>query len=381
LNYGDEDIRKRTKKCAIFTGGNILSRGLTIENLSVSIFIRSQAASLGDTNLQMCRWFGHKKKDIDLLSLYIMEPLRSLFKDIAKCDSSLRLGIKSSIINDVNPDKIMIELWSSNLFKVTSPIKARSLIKQKGSAVSFSGKTSDLRQPFCSGDTTVINHNLSFFNEYIAKIECQNTTRRHLNRGDLYTDVDFEQLLDFLGKLKISNEALFVSPGTYADFLYDWHEGYQNGYLNNPPPKINIGILYDSQTGKSASRQREFTKAPTNRKEAIQYKKEMIGALLGGSQKKAKEKYKGDRFFDKSTNWHQTNIDKEIGPRMSKESILLLFYKIDPNYLIRLGKGNIIEMKNGDDGYIDCKEVLTFAAVTPFGGPSYQVHTNKLINI
>jgi hypothetical protein len=79
LNYNDLDDSRRTKKCAIFLGGNILSRGLTINNLSVSVFIRSQATSLGDTNLQMCRWFGHKKKDVDLINLYIMEDVNNLF--------------------------------------------------------------------------------------------------------------------------------------------------------------------------------------------------------------------------------------------------------------------------------------------------------------
>jgi hypothetical protein len=379
LNYSDRDLRKRTKKCAIFTGGNILSRGLTIENLSVSIFIRSQAASLGDTNLQMCRWFGHKKKDIDLLSLYIMDPLRSLFKDIAKCDSALRLSIKSSIINDQSPDKIMIELWSSNLFKVTSPIKARSLVKQKGSAVSFSGKSVDLRQPFCSGDTTIIRQNLDLFGEYIGKIKCEKIEKGHLRRGDLFIDVDFEQLLNFLRKFKISNEALFLSPGVYADFLNDWHNGFVKGHLRSPLPKINVGFMYDIETGKSTTRQREFVKKPTNKDEAVEYKKDMIGALLGGSQKLARVKYKGDRFYDNTPKWHNDNIDAEIGPRLSSDSILLLFYKINPNYMIRLGKQNSIVLEKGDDGFIDSKEVLTFAAITPSGGPSYQVHSNKLI--
>jgi hypothetical protein len=381
LNYSGRDLRKRTKKCAIFNGGNILSRGLTIENLSVSIFIRSQAASLLDTNLQMCRWFGHKKNHIDLLSLYIMDPLRSLFKDISKCDNALRLNIKSSIISNLSPDKIMIELWSSNLFKVTSPKKARSLVKQKGSAVSFSGRAVDLREPFCSGNVSIIKQNLSLFEKYLDQIKCAKIQKNHLNRGDLFLDVDFEQFLNFFQSLKINKDALYVSPGTYADFLVDWYEGYMKGHVRTQLPKINIGFLRGYQTRKSATRQREFEKKPTNKSEAIQFMEDRIGAVLGGTQKRAKVKYKGDRFYDKSLKWHQDNIDREIGPRLSNDSILLLFYKINPNYLIRLSRGNVISLKRGDKGFIDAKEVLTFAAITPFGGPSYQVQTNKLISI
>ena len=126
LNYNDLDDSRRTKKCAIFLGGNILSRGLTINNLSVSVFIRSQATSLGDTNLQMCRWFGHKKKDVDLINLYIMEDVNNLFKSITRCDDALRLSIKKSIIESKSPENVLIELWSSDLFSLTSPGKSRN---------------------------------------------------------------------------------------------------------------------------------------------------------------------------------------------------------------------------------------------------------------
>jgi hypothetical protein len=79
LQYDTLTPHIRPKKASIIVGGNILSRGLTIENLSITVFARSQVMSLGDTNLQMCRWFGHKKKDIDILSLYLTDNIRSLF--------------------------------------------------------------------------------------------------------------------------------------------------------------------------------------------------------------------------------------------------------------------------------------------------------------
>ena len=43
---------------AIAVGGNTLSRGLTLEGLIVSFFVR--AASAYDTLLQMGRWFGYR---------------------------------------------------------------------------------------------------------------------------------------------------------------------------------------------------------------------------------------------------------------------------------------------------------------------------------
>ena len=60
--YYDEDDpwQIKTKRAAIIIGGDILSRGLTIEGLSVSFFGRTAKMPMGDTVLQMGRWFGHK---------------------------------------------------------------------------------------------------------------------------------------------------------------------------------------------------------------------------------------------------------------------------------------------------------------------------------
>src|SRR5262249_1377563 len=48
----------------IVVGGNVLSRGLTLEGLVVSFFLRT--ASAYDTLLQMGRWFGYRRGYSDL---------------------------------------------------------------------------------------------------------------------------------------------------------------------------------------------------------------------------------------------------------------------------------------------------------------------------
>jgi len=48
----------------VVVGGNVLSRGLTLEGLMVSFFVRS--ASAYDTLLQMGRWFGYRMGYADL---------------------------------------------------------------------------------------------------------------------------------------------------------------------------------------------------------------------------------------------------------------------------------------------------------------------------
>ncbi|MFI6581741.1 Z1 domain-containing protein [Embleya sp. NPDC050493] len=72
---GDKEIEQRTadfdrqKVWRILVGGAKLSRGFTIEGLTVSYYRRKTLA--GDTLMQMGRWFGFRKNYRDLVRLYI----------------------------------------------------------------------------------------------------------------------------------------------------------------------------------------------------------------------------------------------------------------------------------------------------------------------
>tara|TARA_R110001583_G_scaffold142925_1_gene295048 strand:+ start:2353 stop:5217 length:2865 start_codon:yes stop_codon:yes gene_type:complete len=55
----------------IVIGGHKLSRGLTLEGLSVSYFVRNSKAY--DTLMQMCRWFGYRPTYKDLCKVYLPE--------------------------------------------------------------------------------------------------------------------------------------------------------------------------------------------------------------------------------------------------------------------------------------------------------------------
>jgi hypothetical protein len=378
LNYEDQDPYKRTKKCAIFLGGNILSRGLTINNLSVSVFVRTQVSSLGDANLQMCRWFGHKLADIDLLSLYLMNGTKSLFKDITRCDDGLRASIKQSIIDNKTPTEVLIELWSSNLFNVTSNIKSKKLRRDAYSAVSYTGKVKELRDPFCNGDADKIKSVIDKFESFISQVKCKKQNEHH-KRGILYEDVDTDQVRNFLMSInEISKDSLYVSPTSYAEYMDTWEDCFNEKNTPHDMPKVNIGLM---GLGKIGKRQRDYVSPPSNETEAKLNIPAKIGALIGGSRSSVRKPYKGDRFFDKSEKWHYDNYDKPIGERKVNEPILILFYFIDPNYLFKFKSGKTMTIKSGDEGHINFKKALTMAVVTPLGGPQFKVWTNETIKI
>ena len=72
----------------IAIGGDKLSRGLTLEGLSLSYFLRT--SSMFDTLMQMGRWFGYRPRYADLCRVYTTPALYSAFREIALAMEELR---------------------------------------------------------------------------------------------------------------------------------------------------------------------------------------------------------------------------------------------------------------------------------------------------
>src|SRR5439155_26038520 len=72
----------------IAIGGDKLSRGLTLEGLSISYFLRT--SSMFDTLMQMGRWFGYRPRYADLCRVYTTPALYSAFREIALAMEELR---------------------------------------------------------------------------------------------------------------------------------------------------------------------------------------------------------------------------------------------------------------------------------------------------
>lgn len=85
LDYKDNE---KVGLSVIAVGGDKLSRGLTLEGLSVSYFLRT--SQMYDTLMQMGRWFGYRKGYLDLCRLFTTETLIKWYRHIALADVELR---------------------------------------------------------------------------------------------------------------------------------------------------------------------------------------------------------------------------------------------------------------------------------------------------
>lgn len=87
LNFDDA-----TPRVIIAVGGNTLSRGLTLEGLAVSFFVRT--ASAYDTLLQMGRWFGYRNGYADLTRIWMTGGMHAWFHHLATVEQEIRFDVE-----------------------------------------------------------------------------------------------------------------------------------------------------------------------------------------------------------------------------------------------------------------------------------------------
>jgi hypothetical protein len=108
---------------AIVIGGNTLSRGLTLEGLLTSYFVRSSRNY--DSLLQMGRWFGYRPGYVDLTRLFTTSDLYDSFFHLATVEQEIRDEISVMAQNQEKPIDVGLRIRSHPTMSVTSANKMR----------------------------------------------------------------------------------------------------------------------------------------------------------------------------------------------------------------------------------------------------------------
>lgn len=132
LDYADNE---ETGLKVIAIGGDKLARGLTLEGLCVSYFVRT--SRMYDTLMQMGRWFGYRPGYIDLCRLYTTQDLSEWFGHIADAAEELRQEFDTMAAVGATPREYGLKVQSHPVLMVTSPLKMRTA---KTLQLSFSGE-------------------------------------------------------------------------------------------------------------------------------------------------------------------------------------------------------------------------------------------------
>lgn len=94
----------------IAVGGFSLSRGLTLEGLMVSYFLRN--SMMYDTLMQMGRWFGYRVGYDDLCRVWMLEEAEGWYADIAKATEELREDLRIMQAVNATPEQFGLKVRS-----------------------------------------------------------------------------------------------------------------------------------------------------------------------------------------------------------------------------------------------------------------------------
>jgi hypothetical protein len=148
----------------IAIGGDKLARGLTLNGLSVSYFLR--CSKMYDTLMQMGRWFGYRPRYLDLCRLFTTRELTKWFAHISDASEELRDEFERMANSGSTPRQFGLRVQSHPTMMVTSSVKMKHGTTLQ---VSFQGtlvQTID----FCLKEKTV-NNNWKAAENLIQQVE------------------------------------------------------------------------------------------------------------------------------------------------------------------------------------------------------------------
>lgn len=181
----------------LVVGGMVLARGLTIEGLVSSYFLRTTKQY--DTLMQMGRWFGYRGGYDDLQRMWMPEEVSERFQNLATVEAEIREDISSYSNADDEvvrtPMDFAVRIRQMPGMLITSRNKMRSASRVQ---VSWSGHHVQTRR-FHHRNSTWLSQNRAAA-EQLLNVAGE---PRYVSGGRVWLSIDAEAVADFLGSYQI----------------------------------------------------------------------------------------------------------------------------------------------------------------------------------
>ena len=206
---------------AIVVGGNKLSRGLTLEGLLVSYFVRKPKQPKADTLTQMGRFFGFRQHIVEITRVFTTAPLIHDFREISLLESALRRDLQRYSKSGKTPRDFAPRVQKRLGLMPTAKMGAAQEF-----GVTYSG---DLVQTtsFAKEDRSQKNKiNLVETKSFLKKVDGGSFVREEIKVGAevsriLWRGVPSEDVLGFLDKFQVVAGARRFDPNNITTYIRD----------------------------------------------------------------------------------------------------------------------------------------------------------------
>lgn len=193
----------------IAIGGDKLSRGLTLEGLSVSYFLR--ASKMYDTLMQMGRWFGYRSGYVDLCRLFTSSELNEWYRHITLASEELREEFSYLYEVGGTPEDYALRVRNHpGVLQITSLAKMRyaSTIE-----VSWAGRLVETYQLL--KDKANRHTNFVAADTLLCKLGAYNQTGTNY----LWRDIDVETILTFFESFRLPSSMVKVNLRAISEYI------------------------------------------------------------------------------------------------------------------------------------------------------------------
>ena len=197
----------------IAIGGDKLSRGLTLDGLSISYFLR--VSTMYDTLMQMGRWFGYRDGFNDFCRIYTLQELSDYYRFIAGAMLELKNELNYMALQNTDPLNFGLRIRNHpGRLVVTSSQKSRDAERIK---ISFEGRS----QETIVFDPHMSEHNINALEIIISKLNPDNCKPSDPSRPRFqWKDVPSDAVISFLKDYKTHDDAMIiVNPERHADYI------------------------------------------------------------------------------------------------------------------------------------------------------------------
>lgn len=205
----------------IAVGGDKLSRGLTLEGLTISYYLR--ASKLYDTLMQMGRWFGYRPGYADVCRLFTSDELCTWFKHITLASEELRGEFDALCASGGTPDDYGLKVRTDpGRLQITAVSKMRSVEKVQ---ISWSGRIAQTY--LLSLQRSSIKHNIEITKEFVGQLNGFSK----VGNDYCWKNVDSEKVASYLNSFIVAASLKSVNMQLIANYIRNLNE--QFGELSN----------------------------------------------------------------------------------------------------------------------------------------------------
>ena len=225
----------------VLIGGNRLSRGLTLEDLTVSFYVRE--SNNYDTLLQMGRWFGYRGEFVDLTRLWTTDELVSRFRHLSLVEEDLRDQIAIYEREMLTPRDVAPRIRSHPAMLVTAKNRMGSAERVRQS---YAGELLQTIR-FRLGSDPWLQNNLDRTKELLSSLGPPTGTRGRSDHRPGWREVPWEYVVGYLSQFRTAQDAMSFDADTASRYIEA--QAQRHGELVNWTIAVRCGPAVDSELG------------------------------------------------------------------------------------------------------------------------------------